>query len=418
MDFDKKIFELDKEDIWVLGRDDVIAGNYIPWNYNNLCRFVDCKCLVVDMTTLDHNTLSKISESSRENLRDAIRTKLNNGIMIICILPPFEHKTCSLAEDMLFWLPIKFLVNSTDPAKTRYNNDFLLYEYTNRLKNWSMIIKPKPYGSMPMYDHRIRIHSAVKSNHQENIAVEFKLPGKSYAAGSIFVLPPLLDHENSCNVVLKLFKKLKQSDNIPNWVKNLEIHTSGKLKMQIKDEEKLFNEKLKKLNNELNELEKWKKLLFIDGLKLQHIVQQALTFLEFQNVQSGGEGMEDIMFDITTNKHYVVKVEVKGSLNNIKKNDVIQILEWKTSDQKNNVKPVLVVNIFRHKEYPKYIDKRIQFDDYKDTCERCQICVIPTVFLFELVKNKLEGKTIDTKILSELIISSNGVIKNWESAIL
>lgn len=401
---------IDSKNTWVLGRSGVTAGRCIAWNEEHLHNFADCKCLIVDLTTLDPDTLDKLPPHIRTDLPPRIRERFDHGLVIICILPPIRDNPDQL-NDMLFWSPEKFSVELTEPARTRTSQDFRLEEYIKKLGCWTMILKP---------DDGARIFGSVLTSNDDMIATE--LTPTYYgidSSGRLVILPPLDDPDESIRVVLNiLYEDEVTPDSIPDWVKDVEFPELDQIRNQIKTVKLEYEKTQQELKNKKGSFEKWNGLLFLNGKRLEHIVKDALIELGLSNVVPGNGDNEDLRFDLVIDKYKVATVEIKGKENGIKKDDLRQAMEWAFASGSKHTKPILVSNTFRLDVYPGSRNKRMNFNEFLDECECHNICIISTIMLYDLVRKKISGMDVDTDILISLIASSKGMINDWESAIL
>lgn len=404
---------INPDDIWILGRTDIKSIKCISWDTTDLPNFDDCTLLIVDMTTFDTDTLSKIQPNIVTELCNQISQRFYNDLVIICILPS-EHFKETIFDKMLFWSPIKFSIKYVKPSKFRNYRRFTLNEYMKELKECTMILEPKMRFNAAIYP----VGGEVLSRNGETFATDLYLDDNAVA--HMIVLPPLKNTDNSIITILKLLGILEQTISPPTWIDHVTFPSVDKIRKSIKEKEKILYDiknNLQIMENEKTELEKWFRLLYSTGDDLEHIVRDSFVLLGFNNVKLGENQKEDLSIELKTAKYKIAMVEVKGKKASINHDDIRQAVYWTLGENNEGVKSVLVANMFRLDEYPKSKKKRLMFRKFKNACKRSETCIIPTVVLFELVCNKLESKTIDIDLLKKAIASSNGMIENWEQTI-
>lgn len=394
-DPDYELLDFDMDDVWVLGRDDINAGECIRWDAKELPNLLDCECLIVDLTTLDKETLSNIPHHMREKMRKDIQDRFRHDLMIICILSTSGDYNPS--QDMLFWCPVRFSARSVPPATKILSDDFgLYYQYMTKVDQWNMVLKP---------EDSVGVSECATSTNNDLIGAVFTNKHHDIS-GDLVILPPLGDADASIHSVLEFFNARKPDD-LHAWVKKVKIPRAVDLQNDLTTLNKEYVKRKDELESEIRQLDKWLKLLYATGNELAAVVRDALELIGLENARLGIEKKADISFDLNIDKYESAMVEVKGVSKKIKLKDLSQARYWAGDKHK----PVMVANIFRNKEYPKSRDERMNFTEYQDGCERFSICIIPSVLLFDLVCDKLAGKKMDAGDLIKSIATCSGVLK-------
>lgn len=202
-EYDYELLDFDMNNVWVLGRDDIDVGKCIRWDAKELPNFLDCECLIVDLTTLDKETLSRIPLNIQDNLKKQLRGRFNHRLMIICILSPVGDYNPSL--DMLFWCPVSFSVEFVAPATNKYSYDFDLYDqYMYKVDKWNMVLKPQD---------SVKVHGCSRSANRDLIGAVFSNKyNKEETSGDLVVLPPLQDSASSIHSVMEFFNTDETDD--------------------------------------------------------------------------------------------------------------------------------------------------------------------------------------------------------------
>jgi hypothetical protein len=80
-------------------------------------------------------------------------------------------------------------------------------------------------------------------------------------------------------------------------------------------------------------------------------------------------------------------------------------------------KALLIANLYRLEDVSSSRQQRESFKDVEQLCKKHDICILPTTVLFDLIKQKLEGKKINVKEFEKLIITTKGVLNDLTSIV-
>jgi len=418
--------------IWLLGNEVTGVQKCLQWYASDIPNFADCNTLIVDMTTLDPQTLHGIEYKKCKELFNGILSRYKAGGEIICIInESFSAKTYEdYVIDNYFWCPIRLQINKVKPAKSwQPSEPFQFADYMNAVKEWNLVLEQEK--TLPKHDWNsyesyasINIQYLVLSNSNEIIAGTFSsaMPG---FAGIIHLLPPTSNSKEDIKRILKNFgvtEKISTSTP-PNWIESISIPKLTEVKKLISTENKKIKETQKtilSLENQQNDLEKFRFLLYSDGPQLEDIVMKSLQKIRLSGIRKGrDDNHEDLIFDFESTEHDVCVIEVKGMAGNMKLAYLRQALNWALDYQVQDkkAKPLLIANIYRLEDLKTSRSKRESFVDFKEFYKQYDICILPTTTLFDLVCMVLEGKKISLKKFEELVLSTKGVLRDLTSVI-
>ena len=408
--------------VWILGNNIVGVDKCIQWD-SDIPNFADCNVLIVDMTTLDKDVLHNREYEKIRELFEGILARYKTGLFIYCIFTEsFSVKNLEgLQLANYTWCPIQFTINKTKPGKTwNVNGNFGFNEYLQQMKSWNLVFDEKctllRKDVVSYWDYSQLEHYVTLSSKSDEIIGGIFYHHNSEFNGKLYMFPPINDTNLGIKLILEeIGIKSAQKEIAPQWIEKISIPGVSEIKQEISDE----NSKIEKislgvtqLKEKQNQLEKYQNLLFAEGDELEEIVSQTFNELGFSNVRKGRpKKVEDLLFDLSTTKYDICVVEVKSSEKNMSIDDVRQSLNWALDyHETNKPKALLVANIYRKDEFPKYRSQRESFKNFEDFSQKYDICILPTTILFDLICKKLEGKSIDAKKLEGLITDTKGVL--------
>ena len=229
-----------------------------------------------------------------------------------------------------------------------------------------------------------------------------------------------LDLMCSIDALEKFIDRLKidedETENIPEWVQDINILDDESIKEKVDDIEK----KIKKLeyerneqNQKLNENNKIKSILYQTDKPLQNMVIQLLNeILEYEDVNFVDKMEEDY---IIKKDNVTFIIETKGLLRNIKGEDVsktsnhveIYLDELEEKNITENVKGIYIVATQRNKK----IEEREETPDRQiKLAKRNNILIIRTEQLLKIFED-FRNKKINTEEIIKLFSEQNGELK-------
>lgn len=411
------------EKVWTLGHKMNGIRN-IDWFQNPIPSFADCNILVVDTTTLTRKALESMTLEVAKNLFNEInkRFKSNSGFMIIGLSAESIETTCqgSYVISNYYWSPIHFQFKKIAQGKAiKPFESFIFKDYLKQIKMWNL--------GLAHVIEKNAMHVFSGSNPSPLFLIEtpsddvlggsfFFTPFKENQSGIMYVLPTLDDSEKSMKVILE-FIGIYGKTSPPEWTDDIKISGIEKIMKEIdvkKDEMKKIQVRLLQLSVEKDNLEKYKRLLYASDKELEQIVKESLQFIGLKNVRDGkAPEKEDGLFDFQYVHVDVCVIEVKGVKNNVELDDFRQLDNWVWDYKNDNKKSkgLLISNTYRMEDVSSSATKRMNYDDFQEYYRQHEICVLPTLTIFELINHKLKGNEINVKKIESVISSTNGVLK-------
>jgi hypothetical protein len=234
--------------------------------------------------------------------------------------------------------------------------------------------------------------------------------------GGRLILLPAADKyhtEQSMEAILAMGRRFEETPP-PAWTTGIEVPGEAGIRTAItaqKESVRCEQTRLKELEDLLAKVERYKRLLYADGLELQDICKLTLDSL---GVTTKSPLVSDFMIEIGSEE---ALVEVKGSTKNIDKDDVAQLITdfgqlIKTIKETKTIKRLLIGNAWRLEPLEKRgtKDKPLFTKDVIKIAESQNIGLLPTTELFKVYCVFLEKPTCRDSILSKLI-TGTGIIR-------
>jgi len=396
-----------KEPFWILGKS-VSGITSINWIGDSLPSFANCKTLIVDLTTLSEQVLSAITPRRQIDLRDEINKRYKAGGDIICILQESKiGRRGQVGIGNYFWSPITFSIEKINPGTGIDSDpDCDFPKYLKKIKFWKLSITPQQ--KLDVLGKMFNLNNEVLGG----LYCKDKLLG----FGKFLILPPQDDPSESLGILLESLNIFEKTPP-PSWTENIQVPGEIQIKTSIETiQSEIKKSEIAKKNEEkkLDELIKYKKLLYSTDKELEHIVIDSLNLIGFSNAREGrSPEKEDALFDFNLNNFDMGVIEVKGKTKRAELADFRQTDDW-AWDYRNEgkkVKAILIATCFRFEDITSSVEKRMSFEDHQEYIEQHKIAVLPTWTLFKLVEHKLAGNKIDIKKFEQVISTSNQVLK-------
>lgn len=234
--------------------------------------------------------------------------------------------------------------------------------------------------------------------------------------GGNLVLLPIADTYHTellIEAILERGEEFEQAPR-PTWVDKIEVPGEASIKQQISLEKQTLEAvqaKIGKLETSLMELDRYKSLLYVGGLELQEICQSALERIGANTKPSPVS--DEFMIEANGKE---ALVEVKGSIRNIDKDDIGQLITdlgqlIVQRDQAEPIKAILIGNAWRRERPDRRgtKDKPLFTRAVVNIAESQNIGLLPTIELYRAFCKVLEQPECAVKVLDELI-SSRGII--------
>lgn len=246
--------------------------------------------------------------------------------------------------------------------------------------------------------------------------------GKIKTSGNIFVFPPPTKINSKKAIDFILTEIIGKYEELPppDWIEDykLPIESIQGKRENLRTKLRNLHDKLIKVNQQLNELLIFRRLLYETGIPLQNIIKRAFEFIGIPVTKAKYSNADHtIEFG-----NVVFLLEAKGKKDAIDIKDLRQLTsyidEWyyKKKPSDPDCKGILVGNPWRDVN-PKERNQIFFTQDAVSQAKRRQVVLITTLFLFDLVVLKMKGKKIDTKKLltdlSELDLELTKIAKDY-----
>ena len=400
----------------------------------------DCDILIIANSF--YNKLKYIDKSYAEKIFDQIRNRFCTGLKIIYVME--ETIDCKSIElrfvtpsisssnqtyqyatiSNQFWSPIKFNIVKITPGKRiKYVHTGDYKQYLSKIKDWYLKLNTMDLLKIKLtcYDDSTESIPSISqtklmtNNSNELLSCTLYVSDLRYK-GRLYLLPPI---DNAVELILESMAPVCEEP-VPDWVDGISLPEVTEIKKNIDDAiiaRDLLDVKINAFNDDRNNILKFRKLLYTSGTNLEDIVKDSFEFLELPNVKKSiNDDEEDLLFDGNGGKYDQFTVEIKGVDGVLKTKDIRQALDWAMSydDDNCHTKAVIVANIHRRKPNPLYDIQRLKFENAEKRCQKNGVCIIPSIILFDWVKQKLDNKkSISDNIINQ-ITNTNGAIKTTD----
>ena len=407
--------------VWVLGTK-INNVKCFDWVNDKLDNFADCRTLVVDMRSFNDSTAHMMTIPRMREIQEQVKKRFIAGGNIICVLT--ERKVVTVKErfqiDNEFWSPINF-----SPRKINTGRDFELVSnfgydnYLSKIKEWDVQIQQNIPTGIPLLQNEVNeviIESRLKTGDDGFIGGIYSINTGQRMSGKYVALPKIgREPREAIEEILKSLGIFKETPP-PSWTRDITISGTEHLVNKINETKKKIEhleEEEKILHSELDELNKFKKLLYATDTELECIVIDALKFLGISSARTGRAKKEDVLFDFTLDDVDLAVIEVKGRTKGTDLDDFRQADNWVWDYRKEGkkAKPILIANCFRLQDIISTSVKRIDFESHREFFEQHKIAVVPTLTLFQLIEHKLKGNSIDVDKLEKIMSTSNDVLR-------
>lgn len=333
-----------------------VAHLCIDWDEEGNLRdhhiaFIDLRDLERRADSLNHpsrDTDNSVKFPSHDEISEFVRS---GGV--ICVYLPQNLDFMIGGEDYhsLDWLPFETLTLQEEGDSVNINNLGEEWDwYFDDPFEWSYLFEGT--SDWRIFSHRIsdtKIKPIAKNRGGQKIAVSVLVP-KSDWEGSVLLIPPDERWESAEFARYTLNKVFEQdvdleSPSPPEWIKE---HTVGE-ETAFKEQIDSLKEDIKEIESSIEEISKFKKLLYEDGDEFEEIVRKSL---EKVGLEVTGEvpGRRDGTIET---EERVLTLEAYGSDGGVKLEKCRQLEDWvgNTQDEYDkDVSGILVPNPFRRRE--------------------------------------------------------------------
>jgi hypothetical protein len=182
----------------------------------------------------------------------------------------------------------------------------------------------------------------------------------------------------------------------------------GQIENEIESLESKRSEQLRKKDD----LAKWAGLLWLDGIPLQDLVEEAFRFIGFETKSKDPTGHTHDFVAIHSTQVFLV--EVTGASGSISLDKGRQLMQWiADSDDPATSKGVLVGNAFRSEppgQRPPTPNHKIFVKELENLATKRGLALVDTRALLRLVKAKLQGSGVEATGVARLFMCDGEII--------
>lgn len=263
-----------------------------------------------------------------------------------------------------------------------------------------------------------KVRSLAQTRFQKPIAFElgFQAIGSKGSAlaksGRVIWLPPpteISDYE-AVDLILREQYGLRFEQAPPDWVEDYTLPLQMPIEAEIvqyEDEIRQLEDKLTAAQGRLQEVTRFRKLLYEQGEGLERAVRDALRELGAQVQDPQSRAGEDGRLIDPSNR--VGVLEIKGRVGSLHLNDVRQIDRWvrdAIAAENRPIKGILIANMYCGE--PPSQRETLFPDDRVRTAERYEVCLMTTTQLFRALCKHQLGE-LDVTAFWDTIFSTSGV---------
>lgn len=397
-----------------------------------------------NLASLSQEILNSIVETSPHYFQSIrkhiVEIQLEKGLPIWCIMNDLIFssrvgKGGQMADYLKWcnygWSPVVPILEGAAGEGMKRETSSLPAEYLRLLQGWNgyyeNVLNNTDYENRPKdYIYfRTRTNSLLANAADKDISFsilwlfvrDYKDSGFTSTAFSskseVFFLPEPSNIKAGIDVILKEYA-LDESNEAqpPSWISDIKIIGEEKLELGIKENKSKLLPIRSLISSEsqaLEDLRKYKQLLYCNGLNLEKIVEESLRLVGIELQKAEVEGKEDRVFvedDVT------IPVEIRGKDNSALTEDDIRQVISRLGDKGENPKyKTRGIFILNHYRLTTPSERVIAFHSniVKDQAMPWDICLISTNTIFQMVEDKLNGE--DLSDIKDKILNTSGVFE-------
>ena len=238
-------------------------------------------------------------------------------------------------------------------------------------------------------------------------ANEFTRPQEKFIPTNIFLLHTLeKQSKEGVLYILENILNIPLTQEEPEWSKRIDFEKGKAIKTEIEQLEKQKKEIENQIDiktKELEDLYKFKKLLWATGHELEKIVRRFFRELLGIIISESTKSEEDGVFKINS-RVYVVEIK-SGKRRGAKFEELSKLIARMETISKNHpdkkIRGLFIMNHFA--EFPVSERKSPFPDNVKKTAEVNDVKLITTVELFEIAKDIIDGKMERTQAIEKIL---------------
>ncbi|MBU2539803.1 hypothetical protein KJ786_01415 [Patescibacteria group bacterium] len=402
-----------------------LAEKCINWGDNFYVG--DYEIIIFNLPSLDYGTFSKINTKNKyyfPNIRDQIvEAQEKTNLTIICITDKIIVDKYNILDNNdkinnYTWCPIIPIFEENGGKKIPKQERKLKIQYLNLVKEWERLFSKyynnTGYNNGDSWEYKFEINKIPYLYNSLGRDIAFGLSWSISTSGSfkkgsnkpIIFLPKIGNIKDGIDLLLNDFVLNDEPE--PDWIQEIKIVGQEGLEKKIEEEINKINQ-LEKTKNELIEaikkLNKFKKLLYLQGKPLEKIVEESLLLLNVQIKELSVDNIEDRVFEYD---NFTIPFEIRGKeTKNLNESDLAQLIKRiadRKKSEKYKTRGVFVINHQRNSKP----SERGDVCDYNiiKQANFFNICILSTIEIFNLVNRTLRGEKIDIK---EKLFNTSGL---------
>ena len=416
------------------------ATKCIQWG--ELVYVGDYDFLIVNVASLTKEVLQNVLQNDGGYFgklrKDITDVQQNKGIAISCILGPYTFsREISSSEgdfdDLLrsivnnySWSPvIPILEHIPVGEKIDRENAKITKEYLDKIKNYSLLydgcvnntgyVDKSRDGRIYTKCHK---HSLLKNNIGRDIAFAIVWRVHQYTDYNVVIdghipiefLPPTESVREGIDILISDFCKAPE-EVAPPWVDKIIL--PGNVEIQEKINEKIrdinaIDKEIKNMEEKLSKINFYKKLLYSHGNGLEEAVEKSLSLLGISIRRPEVSNVEDYFFETPDKKK--IYFEIRGVNRLMQEGDLAQLIKRLAEKPSSTFYKTRGVFIFNHQRNVSPHERKDAFHhNIERQAQSFNICLLDTKTLFDLVKDKLEGKKIEN--LDKKLFNTIGIFR-------
>ncbi len=226
--------------------------------------------------------------------------------------------------------------------------------------------------------------------------------------GHIYFLPPAtkIPIIDSIKIILKDIVNFPISESpSPDWVKNKKVPNEDNITKKIGDSQNKINieqDKISELQSELNNVTKFKKLLYAEDDELEQIVLETFKELKVKNIPLEKQNKEDGIIDTKYGKGIL---EIKKASKSASRKHTRELDDWVGDyiEKGEEIKGILIINHYGDSPIK---ERKIPFPqdviDHAKKVRKNPFCLLTTLELFNAYCKYKEGKIKSDEIIKKI----------------
>lgn len=430
--------------VLVIGSEGHFGVKCLKWSSKELPNIADYDAVIINVTTL-REEYENFEDKRLVNIKYGLLRLLDSDGKVFAICP--RNVSLSYGENNYSWSPI--------PLNTFYMPGDTIRDVAEKFQNYFGYVKRWDFWFIAKYNQeelehiknwyefecniKLYLDPIAKNRADEAIACIMKysvhkvippsIPSYSGAtspkyeeepykeSGHMYFLPVPTEirPREAINLILADFFGREKKALPPEWVDKINIPGEEELRSRIETEKEAMSEienRVKELEDELNDIARFKGLLYETGEPLEELVKFTLEKLGARIGPPEFEGHEEYLLIRDEGR---AVVEVKGNTKSISKGDMRAVLDYIQEyelEKDEKVKGILIGNAWRLNPLEERGTQKKQVfpDNVKRSAKSRDIALVSTIELFNAYCAFLKGE-IGGKEVVDKIFHGNGEVK-------